>query len=122
MNSLHIIGNLTADPEVRTTRDGKEVCSFIIAVNRPRRNGEDQGADYFKVSAWGENGKNCSKYLCKGKKASVVGPVSVRAYKNSKDEASASMEVYAKEVEFLTPRSAGTVVNDPDDPFGGMAG
>ena len=63
MNSLTIIGNLTREPELRTTQAGKEVCSFTVAVNRPRRNGEDQGADFFRVSAWGELGKLCGNRI-----------------------------------------------------------
>lgn len=120
MNSLHIIGNLTADPELRTTTAGQEVCSFTVAVNRRKtQKNPDSVADYFRVSAWGEKGKICKQYLSSGKKVSVVGPVSVRAYTNSKGEPVGQLEVKAEDVEFLTPRSAGTVVDDPDDPFAG---
>lgn len=103
MNSLTIIGNLTREPELRTTQTGKEVCSFTVAVNRPRRNGEDQGADFFRVSAWGELGKLCGKYLDKGRKVSVIGSVSLHTYE-SNGKSGASMEVLAKEVEFLSPK------------------
>ena len=118
MNSLHIIGNLTADPELRTTTGGKEVCTFTVAVNRRQRdkNGNTQ-TDYFRVSAWNERGRVCNQYLGKGKKVSVVGAVSVRPYTNSKGEAAANLEVLADDVEFLSPKE--TVVDDPDDPFMG---
>ena len=120
MNSLHIIGNICSDVELRTTTSGQEVCNFTVAVNRRKtQQNQDPGADYFRVSAWGEKGKVCNQYLSKGKKVSVVGPVSVRAYTNSKGEAIGQLEVKAEDVEFLTPKSAGTVVNDPDDPFAG---
>ena len=120
MNSLHIIGNLVNDPELRTTQAGQEVCNFTVAVNRRKtQQNRDPGADYFRVSAWGEKGKICNQYLSKGKKVSVVGPVSVKAYTNSKGEAAGQLEVKAEDVEFLTPKSAGTVVDDPDDPFAG---
>lgn len=115
MNLLHIIGNLTADPELRTTTTGKEVCSFDVAVNRRRTsNNPDPGADYFRVSAWEEKGKLCKQYLKKGNKVSIVGSVSVRAYTNSKGEARGSMEVTANEVEFLSPKG------DKTDPQTGM--
>ena len=114
MNSLHIIGNLTGDPELRTTSGGKEVCTFTVAVNHRR----DDGADFFRVSAWGERGKVCNQYLSKGKKVSVVGSVSVHVYTKQNGEAGASLEVFAEDVEFLTPKGNGfTQVNDPDDPF-----
>jgi single-strand DNA-binding protein len=116
MNKLTIIGNLVADPEKRVTQAGKDVCTFRVAVNR---RGSDQ-ADFFRVSAWGELGNNCAKYLEKGKKVAVVGSVSVSTYTNKNGEAAANLEVMAQDVEFLTPKHAGFMpVNDPDDPFRG---
>ena len=105
MNQLTIIGNLVADPELRTTPKGKNVCDFTVAVNRRKINGEDQGADFFRVSAWGERGENCAKYLSKGRKVCVVGSVSCRAYKAKNGDPAASLEVKAEEVEFLSTRS-----------------
>ena len=120
MQQLTIIGNLTKEPELRTTTNGKEVCSFTVAVNRKKTpNNQDPGADYFRVSAWEERGRNCNKYLKKGSKVCVVGTVSAHAYVNSQGEASANLEVKADEIEFLSSKNAGTVVNDPDDPFAG---
>lgn len=122
MNRLTIIGNLSTEPELRTTSTGKDVCSFSVAVNRPKRNGEDQGADFFRVSAWGEKGKICSKYLSKGKKVAVTGSVSVHVFVRNNGEAGASMEVMADDVEFLSPKGDGyTQVNDPDDPYSGLS-
>ena len=106
MNSLHIIGNLVKDPELRTTASGLSVCSFTVAVNRRKTNGNQPEADYFNVTAWRERGEVCAKYLSKGKKVSVVGPVSVRAWE-SNGKHGASLEVTAEEVEFLSPRSEG---------------
>ena len=120
MNSLHILGNVCSDVELRTTTSGKEVCNFSVAVNRRKTpQNQEPGADYFRVSAWGELGKICERFLAKGKKVSIVGPISVRAYTNNKGEAVGQLELKADDVEFLSPKSAGTVVNDPDDPFAG---
>ena len=55
MNKVILIGNLTRDPELRTTPSGDSVCSFTIAVNRRRRSNAEAGqpeADFFRVSAW----------------------------------------------------------------------
>lgn len=105
MNSLHIIGNLVKDPELRTTATGLSVCSFTVAVNRRKTQNQQQPeADYFNVTAWRERGETCAKYLSKGKKVSVVGPVSVRTWE-SNGKHGASLEVTADEVEFLTPRA-----------------
>ena len=99
MNRLTIIGNLTREPETRTTQSGKNVCTFIVAVNR-----RNDGADYFRVSAWGQLGEICQKYLGKGRKVAVVGSVSVNSYTTQAGEARASLEVMAQDVEFMTPK------------------
>lgn len=101
MNKLTIIGNLTRDPELRTTQSGISVCSFTVAVNR-RKQGQNE-TDYFRVSAWRQLGENCGKWLIKGKKVCVVGPVSVSTYQGRDGKTYADMEVTAEDVEFLSP-------------------
>ena len=125
MNSLHIIGNLTADPETRTTSDGRDVCNFTVAVNRRKKTKGQPEADFFRVSAWNETGKNCQKYLSKGRKVSVVGPVTARAYTRNDGTVTASLEVMANDVEFLSSKNEGTgdnngytPVDDQDCPWG----
>lgn len=116
MNKLTIIGNLTKDPELRTTTTGVQVCTFTVAVNKrqsseQRQNGQQPEADYFRVSAWREKGVSCSKFLEKGKKVCVIGPVSVRTYDGNDGKTRASLEIMADDVEFLSPR-----VSDPPMP------
>ena len=104
MNKLTIIGNLTRDPELRTTQSGISVCTFTVAVNRRKtQNNQQPEADYFRVSAWRELGENCAKWLIKGRKVAVVGPVSVNAYTGQDGKNYANLEVLAAEVEFLSP-------------------
>ena len=110
MNKLTIIGNLTRDPELRTTSAGVNVCDFTVAVNRRQRRDAKNGqpeADFFRVSAWRERGELCAKYLAKGRKVCVVGPVSVRTYTGNDGTTRASLEVTADEVEFLSSRNDG---------------
>ena len=107
MNKVFLIGNLTRDPEMRTTPNGYTVCQFTIAVNRRRGSSAEAGqpeADFFRVSAWRQLGEICGKYLAKGRKVSVVGTVSASAYVGNDGQARASLEVQADDVEFLTPR------------------
>lgn len=108
MNKLNIVGNLARDPELRTTRDGIAVCSFTVAVNRRRREGQQPEADFFRVTAWRQLGENCSKYLSKGKKVAVSGSVSVSTYQAQDGTTRASLDVSADDVEFLTPKSEQT--------------
>ena len=105
VNKLTIIGNLTRDPELRTTPSGVNVCSFTVAVNRRNsRDGEPQ-ADYFEVTAWRERGEICAKYLSKGRKVCVIGAVSVTTYTGNDGTTRAKMRVTADEVEFLSSGS-----------------
>lgn len=118
MNRLIIIGNLVRDPELRTTTTGKDVCSFTVAVNRRNKREGEPDADFFRVTAWNERGKLCKQYLSKGKKVCVVGSVSVNVYNKQDGTAAASLEVYADDVEFLSPKDGGFIpVQDEDDPF-----
>lgn len=124
MNKLIIIGNLTGDPELRTTPNGKNVCNFTVAVNRRNKVEGQPDADFFRVNAWNQLGENCSKYLAKGRKVCVMGPVSVRTYETQAGKHGANLEVMAHEVEFLSPRSetvdkeSGMTKVDPEDnPF-----
>ena len=96
--------------------NGKTVCNFTVAVNRRKTQQNQQPeADFFRVAAWDKLGENCQKYLAKGRKVCVTGPVSVSAYKGRDGEADqaqdgstrASMEVKANEVEFLSPMENG---------------
>lgn len=110
MNRLTIIGNLTRDPETRATATGKTVCAFTVAVNR---RGKDQGADYFRVSAWDKLGENCQRFLAKGRKVAVVGAVSVSTYDGQDGKTRANLEVVAQDVEFLSPQEAASKHADP---------
>jgi len=104
MNKLFIVGNLTRDPELRTTQNGISVCSFSVAVNRRRREGQQPEADFFRVTAWRQLGENANKYLAKGRKVCVVGQVSVSTYTGQDGMTRAQLEVTADDIEFLTPK------------------
>lgn len=106
MNKLTIIGNLTRDPELRATQSGKSVCNFTVAVNRRRTsNSGQQEADFFRVNAWNQLGENCQRYLAKGRKVAVVGPVSASAYQANDGSTRVQLEVMAEDVEFLSSRN-----------------
>lgn len=104
MNQLNIIGGLTRDPESRTTQSGKQVCTFTVGVNR--RNDREK-SDFFRVNAWGELGNNCALYLSKGKRVRVTGSVSLSTYTAQDGTTRANLEVFAQDVEFLSPASQG---------------
>ena len=123
MNKLTIIGNLTRDPELRTTQAGKDVCSFTVAVNRRNKAQGQPEADFFRVSAWEGLGRNCKQYLAKGRKVAVVGAVSVSTYTGNDGVTRAQLEVMAQDVEFLSSKgdtdaqSGYTRVDNPEGIF-----
>lgn len=100
MNRITLIGNLTKDPETRTTPNGNTVCAFTIAVNR-KKVSEPQ-TDFFRINAWGKLGELCGRFLNKGRKVAVAGELQARTYE-SNGQTRLSLDVVADEVEFLTP-------------------
>lgn len=132
MNSITIIGNLTKNPELRSTQDGVSVCGFTVAVNRPKTaKNPEPGADFFNVNAWRGLGENCAKFLERGRKVAVSGRISLRTWEKD-GKHGASLEILADDVEFLSARSetapvapstpvdseSGMTVAEPDDlPF-----
>ncbi len=107
MNKITLIGNLTHDPETRTTSSGVTVCSFTIAVNRRfASQGGERQTDFFRINAWRQLGETCSRYLAKGRKVAVIGELQARQYEAKDGTTRMSLDVSADEVEFLTPRSS----------------
>ncbi len=107
MNKIILIGNLTRDPEMRTTSTGLNVCSFTIAVNRRRssqNNTNQPEADFFRITAWRQLGELCQKYLAKGRKVCVTGSVSVSTFEGKDGTTRASLDVTADDIEFLSSR------------------
>lgn len=120
MNKLTIIGCLCRNPELRTTPQGKKVCSLDIACNRRRQVEGQPEADYFRVNCWNALAESCAKFLAKGKKVAVTGSVSLSKREHD-GKFYASLEVFAEEVEFLSPKDTGNqpqeVQTDADFPF-----
>lgn len=103
MNKCTIIGNLTADPELRPVTSDKgthNVCNFSVAVNDCVSN----DATFFRVSAWRGLADVCNKYLRKGDKVMVSGSVSAKPYTTRSGTNIAGLYLTADEVEFLTPK------------------
>ena len=99
MNKIVIIGNLTGTPELRVTQSGVSVCQFTVAVNGKRK---DDGATFFRVTAWRALGETCHNYLDRGRTVMVCGAVSASAYNGRDGKPRASLEVTAEDVEFLS--------------------
>ncbi len=102
MNKIQIIGRLTADPELRSTASGLQVCTFTVAVSR-RYNREE--TDFFPVTVWREVAVNCNKYLAKGSQVGVCGSLQIRKYEDKDGIKRTAIDLQAEEVEFLSQKS-----------------
>lgn len=123
MNKAVLIGNLTKDPEVRTTQSGVSMCSFTIAVNR-RFTGSDgtKQTDFIPVVTWRKTAELCGQYLAKGRKVAVVGEIQTRSYDAKDGSKRYVTEVVADEVEFLSPRGEQSGGYEARPSSGGQAG
>ena len=83
MNVVCLVGRLTADPELRQTPNGTNVCSFSVAVNRAfaGANGERQ-ADFINCVAWRQTGEFISRYFRKGQNIGLNGTIQTRTYQD----------------------------------------
>lgn len=102
MNKAILIGNLTRDPETRTTQSGIACTTFTLAINR--RYTDDQGrrqADFIPVVTWRQTAEACARYLAQGRKCAVVGTIQPRSYDAQDGTKRYVTEVVADEVEFL---------------------
>ena len=102
MNQVILIGRLARDPELSYTPNTQSaVCRFTIAVDRPRRNGEDAGADFIRITVWGRQAETCDRYLSKGRQVAIQGRIQTGSYKNKEGATVYTTDVVADRVEFL---------------------
>jgi single-strand DNA-binding protein len=109
-NQAIIMGNLTRDPELRTTPSGQSVASFAVATNRTwqSQSGERQEAvDFHEVVAWAKLAELASQYLSKGRKVMVVGRLQTQSWEKDGVKRSRT-EIVASDISFLDgPRGEG---------------
>lgn len=118
MNKIILIGRLTKDPDLRYTQNGKAVCSFTLAVDRPYTNQEEKEADFINIVVWNKSGENAAKYLTKGRQAAVEGRLQIRTYDGDDGKKRWVTEVVADRVEFIGGGSGGTKKADDLEDFG----
>ena len=109
INRVTITGNLTRDPELRSTPSGTSVCKLRIAVNTRRKDSSGQWVDkpnYFDVTVWGQQGENCATYLQKGRPVAIDGRLEWREWDATDGSGKRSaVEIVADTVQFLGGRN-----------------
>jgi single-strand DNA-binding protein len=102
-NQVILMGNLTRDPELRTTPNGASVCSFSLALNRSYKNADgdwQEATDFIDIVAWGPLGERVAQYLSKGRAALVNGRIQSRSWEQDGQKRN-KVEVVAQDVTFL---------------------
>jgi single-strand DNA-binding protein len=106
INRVILTGNLTRDPELRSTGSGLNICSLRLAVNTRRKDGQSgQWVDepnYFDITVFGAQGENCARFLSKGRPVAIDGRLKWREWtdQNTQQKRQA-VEVIADSVQFL---------------------
>ena len=128
MNNVTIIGRLTKDPEIKYTRDQTAVATFTVAINRGKdKNGEDRGADFPRVVAYGRTAENCERYLAKGRLVRIQGRLQTGSYEHKDGYTVYTTDIIAGRVDFLEwgekkqQGEAETTAQDVEPPEGFMA-
>mgnify|MGYP001559702132 CR=1 FL=1 len=143
-NKITIVGNLGKDPELRYTPQGNAVCNFSVATNEKRRDKTGDFQDvttWFRITLWGKQAENASKYLTKGSPIYIEGRLRVEEWADRDGKNRFTLDVQATDMQFLgssrgdelsgssssefndeTPSSAGVSdfsgqPNDDDIPF-----
>jgi single-strand DNA-binding protein len=111
INVVAITGNLTKDPELRSTPSGTSVCKLRVAVNSRRKDGASgewvDKPNYFDVTVWGAQGENCANYLSKGRPVAVEGRLDWREWESQDGGKRQAVEIIANSVQFLGSRDGG---------------
>jgi single-strand DNA-binding protein len=104
LNRVILIGNLTADPELRYTPGGTARVRFSIAVNRQFKDASgkfQEEVTFVPIVVWGTQAENCANYLRKGRSIAVEGRLRIDSFENADGEKVRVTEVVASSVQFL---------------------
>lgn len=108
LNKVTLIGNLTADTELKQTTSGVSVCSFTIAVNRRfTKEGDQQTADFIPVVAWRKDAEFVAKHFKKGTPILICGELQSRSWTDAQGQKKYALEVVADEVGFVEAKRDG---------------
>ena len=111
INRVVIVGNLTKDPELRSTAGGTSVCRLRVACNTSWRNkdtGEiDERPHFFDVSVFGASGEACARFLAKGRPVAVDGRLEWHEWETTDGEHRQAVGILADSVQFLASRQGG---------------
>jgi len=95
LNSVQLVGRLTATPELKQTKSGVSVTKFTVAVDRRyQKQGEDRKADFINCIAWRQTAEFICRYFTKGRRIGVIGSITTGSY-----EAADGHKVYTTDID-----------------------
>ena len=101
MNISILIGRIATDLELKQTQSGTAMCSFTLAVNRPKKQGEEQQADFIRCKTFGKTAELLNQYQHKGNRLGVVGTIQTGSYQNNEGQTIYTTDVLVNRIEFL---------------------
>lgn len=104
-NSVHLMGRLTANPEVRKAGESS-VCNFTVALNRMTKK-EHPESDYVDCVAWNTSADFISKYFSKGDRIGIEGSLRTRTYEDKNGNNRKATEVFVERATFIEKKSGG---------------
>lgn len=127
INKATIMGNVTADPTMRTTQNGTSVVTFAIATNRDYTDSEgnkQESAEFHNIVAFGKLAEICNDLLQKGSQVLVEGRLQTRKWDDESGKTNYKTEVVIDEMYLLArgkPRAGGEYSNDSSSYVGGSS-
>lgn len=118
INRVCVTGNLTRDPELRSTQSGSQVLSFGIAVNDRRRNAQtgewEDYPNFVDCTMFGTRAEKIANYIAKGSKVAIDGKLRYSSWERDGERRS-KLEVIVDEIEFMSHRDeqGGAVISTP---------
>ena len=125
LNRAQLIGNVTRDPEVRTTPTGQNVCSFSVATNAQwtdAQGNKQQRAEFHNIVAWGKLADICRQFLAKGRKVYVEGRMQTREWEAQDGAKRTRTEIVAENMIMLDRGNAPAMGGAPASPAIGTTG
>jgi single-strand DNA-binding protein len=104
LNKVLLMGNLTADPEVKYTPKGTAVGDLRLAINDSYKAQDGtikETVTYVDVEVWGRQAETCKQYLTKGRGVFVEGQLRLEQWETQQGEKRSRMKVRADRVQFL---------------------
>lgn len=111
INSVVLMGRLTADPELKKTTSGKSVIKFTVAVERRFNRNE---TDFLEVVAWQKTAEFVSQYFRKGSMIAVQGEAQARLYEDNNGNKRKAVEIIAEQVSFCGSKGENAAKADSD--------